>query len=189
MQILEGKDVDVISPFPVSMLAAAAQWARCYKSVVIDDHGPQTNEAIAEHLRGRFALPTTRTYAIVDKNNLTRTHEYETPIVGVISVESNNPENAYVHVLSHRRAWGEKLAQPGLIEQGARIVLTHIFPAMPELERLNAAILEANHPAKNFIMRIGFKRDGRFANAVRVGGKMQGLVHYGFLRPHVQVGE
>ncbi len=183
MQILEGKDVDVITPFPANMIASATQWARCYKTMVMDDNGPQTNDEIAVFLQKRFSQPNMQSFGIVDKNNLTHTKESDVPLVGVVLIERVSPENAYAHVLSHRRAWGKKLAQPGLIEQGARIVLEHTFKAAPELMRLNAVILENNYPARNFVHRIGFKLDGCFSNYVHVAKQPASIVHYGYLRP------
>lgn len=181
MDVIIGTDVDVISPFPATMLPQAAGWMRCYKTMVFGDDGPQTNEDIEIFLRNILSMSNISSWAIVDKANLTKT-KHEAPLVGILYFERANTQNGYIHVASHRRAWGDKLAQPGLIEQGARLVLDHLFETEPNLARISVAVLASNKAARNFAQRVGFRKDGYFINMAKVGGKPENVVHLGMLR-------
>jgi len=182
INVLSGTDVDVIEPFPLTRLAAAAQWMRCYKTMVFGDDGPQTNEEIEEYLKLHLTLPSVRSWAIVDKNNLTGAKEFESPLVGIITSEQMNKQNAYVHVASARRAWGNKLCEPGLVEQGLGVVFAHLFEN-PSLNRLSAAMLAKNTAARALAQRLGFVKDGYFLNMINVGGAGANIIHMGLQRP------
>lgn len=182
MQVLEGKDVDVISPFPTGAFDQAAQWMHCYKTLIFGDSGPQTVEDIVKFLHEKTHLPNVYCWAIVDKHNLTQTRS-DAPLVGIGFFELLSPENGYFHVASNRRAWGERIAQPGLVQQAAELALPSIWAYLPTLQRISAATYASNKAAKGLIGRLGFQKDGYFVNMGRTKGRPQDVVHYGLLRP------
>ena len=201
MNILEGTDVIVSEPFPLQELPSAVQWTYCYKTLFFSDQGPKTNDEIQAHLKSTLELPNVRSWAIIDKNNLTNVKN-TIPIVGLIYFERSNSQNGYCHITTHRRAWGniveyegtKKLLSdfkketaptvllPGLAEQAGRLIIDDIFKNDDILLRMSIATLAANKAACNFAARLGFKRDGYFANMVTVKGKPSALAHMGLLR-------
>lgn len=180
INILEGQDVDCISPFPQSQLGSAASWMRCYKTLIFGDDGPQTDEDIEEFLRAR--LPLMRSWAVVDKGNLTGAKRNDVPLVGIIVFEPINKFNGYAHIASSRRAWGEKLAKPGLIEQGCKLAIADVFQNLPELQRVSVATFAKNAAAKALAQRLGFHKDGYFRAMGRERGVPQDVVHFGLVR-------
>jgi RimJ/RimL family protein N-acetyltransferase len=179
-KVLIGKDVDVLSPFPRRLLPQAAQWLHCHPTLTITDNSPHSPEDLQDLLEQ--ALVAQPSFAIVDKHNLSRVKSTDLPVVGIVTVEHLPPWSAYVHIASNRKAWGDRLAQPGLLEQGGLLILEELFRAYPELLRVNAAPLAHNAAARGLCKRLGFVQDGLFEDAVRVGGKIKGIVHYGITR-------
>lgn len=183
LQIIEGKDVDVIEPFPQKLLPQAAQWMRCQKTLIFGDDGPQTNEQITQFLITRAALPFIRTWGIVDKFNLTHTAASDVPLVGIVFFEQMNPQNGYFHVASNRRAWGDKLAQPSLTEQAGQLIIRECFESVPSLRRLSVATFATNRAAKHLAQRLGFAKDGYFSAMGAIHNKPVDVIHFGMLRP------
>lgn len=179
-KVLTGKDVDVLSPFPLRLLPQAVQWLHCHPTLTMADNSPRTPEELTALMEQ--ALAGQPSYAIVDKRNLSRVKSTDLPVVGIVTVEHLPPWSAYVHIASNRKAWGDKLAQPGLLEQGGQLILSELFETLPELLRVNAAPLAHNAAARGLCKRLGFAQDGLFEDAVRVGGKVKGIVHYGITR-------
>lgn len=184
MNVLLGTDVDVIEPFPVTALPQAAQWMRCYKTLIFGDGGPQTNEEIEENLRERVGLPFVRSWGIIDKNNLTSTKQTDTPLVAIVMFEQITPQNGYFHVASNRRAWGDKLCQPGLVEQGGKLILQDIF-ATSTINRASVMCVAANKAARSLALRLGFQKDGYLLDMINVKGKPADIAHFGLLRKDV----
>lgn len=182
MQVIEGKDVDVLSPFPSGLIDEAVGWMHCHKTLVFGDDGPSTPDEIKEFLVSRMALPFVQTFGVVDKHNLTSAKKYVPPLVGIVFFERNGRENGYVHLASSRRAWGRKLAQPGLMEQGGLLIQRHLFEAMPDLTRLSVSTYENNKAARALAVRLGFKQDGRFEAMSTWRGAPMAVTHYGLLR-------
>lgn len=184
MKVLEGIDVDVIEPFPAIAITQAAQWMRCYKTLMFGDNGPQELPEIEAFLRAHMVLPHVRTWGVVDKNNLTHTHT-EAPLVGFVIFERPAPENGYVHLASNRRAWGEKVAQPALMEQGCQIIREALFTE-DTLQRISIVTSSNNRAAVSLAKRLGFQKDGYFRDMGRQKGHPVDMIHFGLLRPPAQ---
>lgn len=187
MQVLIGNDVDVISPFPVQGLRQAAQWMHCYKTLTFRDDGPQTIEDI-ERFLGENLPRATRSWGIIDKNNLTGTKQ-EAPLVGLIYFDKPLPENGYFHIATNRRAWGERIAQPGLAEQAGRLILNDLWSEFPELQRVSAFTYARNKAAVHFLRKLGCRQDGYFQAMGVSKGVPQDVVHFGVLRPKEESGQ
>jgi RimJ/RimL family protein N-acetyltransferase len=180
MQVLEGTDVDVIAPFPTAQWGLAARWLHCSRTLMFGDDAPEGDAAVANWLRQHAALSGVETYGIVDKHNLTK--QSVPSLVGFIFFEPQGRENAYAHVASSRRAWGSRIVQPGLMEQGAEIVTQHCFAQHPALQRLSVACFANNFAAQNFAKRMGFRQDGFFRAMASFRSQPMDVVHFGRLR-------
>ena len=181
MKVLEGIDVDVIEPFPAIAIGQAAQWMRCYKTLMFGDNGPQDLVQIEAFLRQHMALPQVRTWAVVDKFNKTNTKQ-ETPLVGFVIFEQPCPENGYVHLASNRRAWGEKVAQPAMMEQACHLIKDDIWQT-EGLQRVSIVTSSNNRAAVSLAKRLGFHKDGYFQAMGKQNGKPVDMIHFGLLRP------
>lgn len=179
-RIFEGQDVDVLSPFPASLLPQAVQWLHCHPTLTLTDQSPSTPEGLLELLKEQ--LQTQETFAIVDKNNLSGQKQTDLPVVGIVTVQALPPWNAYVHIASNRKAWGDKLARPGLVEQACKLLIDSMFQENPELLRLSALPLAKNAAAKGLCRRLGFIQEGLFREAVLIKQVPQDLAHFGLLR-------
>lgn len=188
MDLLIGKDVDVISPFPVQGLKQAAQWMHCYKTLTFRDDGPQTIEEIEVFLKHGLSAPGVYSWGIVDKNNLTATRS-ESPLVGLIYLQMPFPENGYLHVTTNRRAWGERIAKPGMAEQAGRLIMGDLWTRFPGLLRLSAFTYARNKAAISYLRKLGGKQDGYFENMGVSKGIPQDVVHFGMLRPKESDGQ
>jgi RimJ/RimL family protein N-acetyltransferase len=183
MQVLVGQDVDVIAPFPASALPAAVGWMYCYRTLVFGDRGPQTQEEVGQFLAQALRNPGMLTWGIVDKNNLTRSHQIDVPLVGVVFAERLTEENAYIHIASSRKAWGNRVAQPGLVDQGCELIKSQIWEQIPDLRRLSIATFASNRAARSLAVRAGFHQDGYFTAMGTLRNAPQDIVHFGLLRP------
>lgn len=182
MQILEGKDVDVIQPFPSSAVGAVIGWMHSYKSFIIGDDGPPTDEELVAHIYNILSNPSIQTAGVVDKHNLTGSKQSDIPLVGLFYYEPNGLCNGYVHVTSNRRAWGNKIAQPGLMEQAASLCIADLFEKIPTLTRLSSSIVSTNRAAVNFAKKLGFRQDGLFQQAIIQNGVPKDVIHLGILK-------
>lgn len=180
MLVLEGQDVDVLSPFPTAQWALAARWVHCSRTLMFGDGAPEGEAEVADWLRQHAALPGVETYGIVDKHDLTR--QQRPSLVGFIFFEPQGPVNAYAHVASSRRAWGSRIVQPGLMEQGAELVTQHCFRQHQALQRLSVACFANNFAAQNFAKRMGFRQDGFFRAMASFRGQPMDVAHFGRLR-------
>lgn len=185
MQILEGRDVDVITPFPLTMLPKAAQWMHCYKTLMFGQNSPKTTDEIEKFLQERSILDCVTSWGIVDKNNLTNSKEFEAPLVGIIYFEQSCPQNGYAHLASNRRAWGERLTKPGLMEQAGHLIIDSLFKDRQELKRISITTYSNNKAAWNMALRMGFHKDGYFKSMDILNGKLVDVVHFGKLRQEV----
>lgn len=189
LQVLEGKDIDVLAPFPAQHLALAAQWMHCYKTLIFGDEAPATTEGIEEYLRVQAALPQVRTWGIIDKKNLTGSKVTDIPLAGIVFLELATPRNAYFHVASSRRAWGDKLAQPALVEQAGNLIIPQVFEDTPSLQRLSCATFANNKAARNLCRRLGFHKDGYFEAMGLAKGQPVDVVHFGLVRPQAALAQ
>lgn len=181
MKVLEGKDVDLIEPFPLTQLPATLGWLHCFKSQIFGDGCPKTDPEILMFMAKVFTQPGMRTWAIIDKANLTRSKSVA-PIVGFYQFDTIGDNNGYLQVASSRKAWGERLASPAFAEQAGKMVVDEIFTTQPQLTRISASILANNSAAVGLSKRLGFIKDGYFKDMVTVNGKPQDAVHLGILR-------
>lgn len=182
MNLISGQDVDIINPFPASMLGQAAQWMHCYKTLIFGDDGPRTTQEIENFLKERASHSYVASWGVVDKNNLTQSKEFEAPLVGIIFFEHVSPTNGYAHLASNRRAWGEKLAKPGLMDQAGELAIQEVWKHLPTVQRISLTAYANNKAAWNMARRLGFKKDGFFKDMGKLKGQPQDVVHFGRLR-------
>jgi RimJ/RimL family protein N-acetyltransferase len=180
MHVVPGRDVDLISPFPIKELPAVIGWTHCYKTMILGDEGPQNDEELFQLLAAHIV--NHRTWGIVDKNNLTKGTKVDVPLVGIIICDKTSPYNAYMHIASNRKAWGNKIAKPGLIEQAGLLAIPDVFENEPGITRLSIAVEDNNKAAISLAKRVGFKQDGCFKDMVMHKGKPQAAMHFGYLR-------
>lgn len=181
MHIVQGRDVDLISPFPVKEVPSVIGWTHCYKTIILGDEGPQNDEELSQLLVAH--ITSHNSWAIVDKANLTKCSKLDVPpLVGIIIFEKTSPYNGYIHVASNRKAWGNRLAKPGLIEQAGALVIEDIFKSNPDLNRISIAVEDNNKAAISLAKRVGFKQDGCFKDMIMKAGKPITALHFGYLR-------
>jgi RimJ/RimL family protein N-acetyltransferase len=180
MHVVPGGDVDLISPFPIKEIAAVIGWTHCYKTMIFGDEGPQNDEELAQLIAAHIA--NHRTWGIVDKANLTKGTKVDVPLVGIIICDKTSPYNAYMHIASNRKAWGNKIAKPGLIEQAGHLVIPDVFKGDPSLTRISIAVEDNNKAAISLAKRVGFKQDGCFKDMIMQAGKPRAAMHFGYLR-------
>lgn len=180
MHVVTGRDVDLISPFPIKELAAVIGWTHCYKTIILGDEGPQNDDELYQLLVAH--VNNHSSWAIVDKGNLTKSNKVDVPLVGIVVFEKTSPYNGYVHIASNRKAWGNRMAKPGLIEQAGNLVVEDIFEQNPGLNRISIAVEENNKAAISLAKRCGFKQDGCFRDMIMKAGKPVTATHFGYLR-------
>lgn len=180
MHVVPGKDVDLISPFPMKELPAVIGWTHCYKTIILGDEGPQNDDELYQLLVAHVTNHSS--WAIVDKANLTKGSKVDTPLVGIMIFEKTSPYNGYIHIASNRKAWGNRLAKPGLIEQAGNLVIGDIFETNPTLTRISIAVEDNNKAAISLAKRCGFKQDGCFKDMITKNGKPITALHFGYLR-------
>lgn len=183
MQCLQGVDVDVLEPFPSGYLKHAESWVHAHKTLVFGDQPPAD---VPRFLAERMAQPGVRSWAIVDKGNLTGAKDTQIPLIGMLFFEQATPENGYAHVVTSRRAWGEKLVRPALVDQACTLVLQEVWDSTPSLNRISIVTYASNKAAKHLAYRMGFVRDGYFKNMGTLRGQPVDIIHYGLLRPQGQ---
>ena len=174
--VIEGQNVDLISPFPPAYLDRLVKWTHQFKSLLTWDLGPQTDSEILESMSN--AILNKPTYGVVDKYNKIGLPNPEGPIVvGAFILDEASPVNLYAHVVTQRRAWGK-----GLMDEGGRLLIDTLFNERPDLLRISATMLANNNAAISFVKKFGFKREGVMPHMVRVAGKPTDCVHMGLTR-------
>jgi RimJ/RimL family protein N-acetyltransferase len=175
MRILQGTNVDLIEPFPLSEIPRFLGWLHCYKSIFEVDGDPVTPEEKTLYYQQLF--PQTLSWGVIDKNNQLN-YKHEAPLVGIVFLQGGaSPANCYVHLASTRRAWGS-----GLMDEAAQTLIKYVFASYPSLQRISGAILNNNKPAKAFAKRQGFKQDGLLKDFVTQQGQPRSVAHFGILR-------
>lgn len=182
IQVLEGRDVDTIEPFPAREIQAAVGWTHCNKTLMFGPNGPETDDQIEGYLRNLLSQPNVRSWGIIDKANLTKAKKLDTPVIGFIVAEFIGPNNAYIHVASNRRAWGSKLAQPSLTAQAGHLVIAHLFNTVSDLTRLSVTTLASNKAARHLAEQVGFKKDGYFISMIVGPRGPMDVIHMGLVR-------
>jgi len=179
MRIIEGKNVDLISPFPVSEIRRTYGWLHCYRTVTESDDSPKGLEEYCQMISGN--LDKVVSWGIVDKNHLTNI-KHEAPLVGMgifepLVMPNGTVRNGYLHVATARRAWKARL-----IDEAAEMALCDVFEGIPSLLRLSGYINERNAPAKALLRRLGFKFEGIVEDAIQYENSPQNLVLFGLTR-------
>lgn len=175
IRVIEGTDVDVLSPFPIKYLERLIKWTHQYKSLISHDFTPTDDESLAKvfanHIQNQLS------YAVVDKYNKIGLPTDGPIVVGGFFVEDGTPTNLYTHVVSQRRVWGK-----GLMDEGASLVIKDLFEIYPDLQRLSAYMVSNNRAVINFVEKQGFVRDGLFRDMTIIKGEPKDVAHYGLTR-------
>jgi RimJ/RimL family protein N-acetyltransferase len=173
MNIIQGRDVDLIFPFPPKEYHRIFSWFHCYRTIVDSTNFPKTPEEFAAKLAH---LPNVRTYGIIDKNNIIGMR-HEAPLIGMYMFDQDTVLNGNAHVASTRKAWGSRL-----VDQAGHILVGHVFDSIPELTRVTVSVLASNAPAKALAKRLGFTYEGRIRDAMTVRDVPQDMVLFGLTR-------
>jgi RimJ/RimL family protein N-acetyltransferase len=178
MRIIEGTNVDLISPYPAAELDRAVQWFFQYSSYTGDDSSAKTPENIKQVLEQ--VLENHLTYGLIDKNNTTK-NNHEAPLVGVISFAPQSQWNGYLHIATSRAAWGRK-AGFSIAEESLKLVIADVWEQHPTVMRQSALMMAKNHPARKLAERCGLVVDGVFQNFFRIADKPADAIHLGILK-------
>jgi RimJ/RimL family protein N-acetyltransferase len=184
MNIIECPDVDLIEPFPPQEIPRVWKWMHCKKTLVETDGFPKTQEAFVEIVSQ--LLPMTRSWGVIDKNNLLKIR-HEAPLIGLISFEPVGPWSGRLHAIGPRRAWGYEDPENDrgfvrLIDQAAMHAMADTFASYPSLLRVGLEILDTNFAARRWAKRIGMEFEGATADMVLVDGTPATVAQYGITR-------
>jgi RimJ/RimL family protein N-acetyltransferase len=173
MQIIEGRDVDLVSPFPAKEYHRIFNWLHCYRTIVQTPNFPKTPEELAERFAG---MKTLQTFGIIDKNNILGIR-HEVPLIGLYTFDQDTIVNGNAHVASTRKAWGSRL-----VDQAGQVLLNHIFFHAPTINRVSVTVLSSNAPAKALAKRLGFSYEGCLRDAVVINEVPQNMALFGLTR-------
>lgn len=176
MQIIEGPEVDLISPFPSNQIHRVYGWMQCVRNLTSHDFGPKTKEDFDK--MAQQYIDTMLTFGIIDKEN--KLHlQHPAPLVGVLAFEMSVPTIAGMHFASTRKAWGTRI-----IDQAIQVAINKLFESSGYLLRVNALINEKNIPAYTFLRRNGFDKEAVLRDMVLVGGIPVNMTQMVALRSH-----
>lgn len=179
IRVIEGTNVDLICPFPLSEVKRMYGWLHCYRTVAETDDSPKGLEENCAYMTD--VLQRTVSWGMIDKNHLTNI-KHEAPLVGFGVFEPTQLvngviRNGFLHVGTARRAWKARL-----VDEATEMVLRDVFEGIPTLLRLTAVVNERNAPAKALLRRAGFKMEGIVEDGILVENSPQNLVLYGLTR-------
>lgn len=180
MRVLEFQNLDLIEPFPSNQIHRLRGWLYCYKNILIDDFVGKSDAEIEDFLRQVIVDPNTRSWGLIDKNNITNS-KHEAPLVGFIAYNKTTPYNGVFHVASSRTCWGK-----GLMDEAGKELLKMVFEEDPTLLRCSAVILDKNKPARAYAQRLGFQYEGKLHDWAIQNGQPITVVTYGFTRPQLE---
>jgi RimJ/RimL family protein N-acetyltransferase len=173
MKIIEGRDIDLIYPFPKQELKRVFGWMRCYRTLLETTNFPKTEEDLA----ARFdSMPNMMTYGIIDKNNFLQV-KHEVPLIGIYMVEQDSIVNGNVHVASTRKAWGSRL-----VDQAGQRLIQYAFDTCPNLTRITMTTIHTNAPAKALAKRLGFRYEGCLRDAITIKDVPSNMALFGLTR-------
>lgn len=178
MQVIEGQNVDLISPFPITEVPRTYGWMHCYKSVVETDLSPKTQEDYLPYmaeLLGRCV-----SWGMIDKNHLTNS-KHEAPLVGLLLFEPLLPWTGYLHIATARKAW-----RTGIADEAVELGIKECFQNIPSLTRLSAYMHQRNAPAIGLAKRHGFVFEGLFHDMIVQNSEPANLVYFGLTRRNWQ---
>jgi len=174
MDIIEAKDVDLITPFPASEIHRIWGWIQCFRSIILDDTVPKERDKFLDYMAQY--IDRTASFGIIDKNGLLGM-PHPAPIIGVVTFEPIAPTNGYFHVASTRRAWGSRL-----VDQAGVRLIDYLFNQYLNLTRVSAYVHCKNRPAQALLKRVGFKMEGVIADLISSGGQPNDALHFGVTR-------
>ena len=173
MKIIEGKDIDLITPFPAKELKRVFGWLRCYRTIPEIDSFPKTAEDLAEQLS---RVPTLQTYGIVDKNNFLQVR-HEVPLIGMYTFDRDTIVNGNIHVASSRKAWNSRL-----VDQAGLLLINTMFRQIPELTRMTINCLSSNGPGRALAKELMFRHEGCIRDAVVINNTPANMTLNGLTR-------
>ena len=177
-EVIEGIDVDLLEPFPVSQIGRIWGWTRpngC-RTQIDNDYGVKTKEQFVANTREAFAQPGFRSFALIDKNHKVD-QKQEAPLVGVIMMESGIPTNRYLHIATRRKA-------SVLVAEATKLAGQRLFDSDQDLLRLSAWITENNKVVRLLLKRIGFVHEGTIPDMLLINNKPATALHFGMTRTH-----
>ncbi len=89
LRIINGKDVDLISPFPMSEIKRLYGWLHCYRTITECDDSPKDVDTYCQLMTE--VLSKVVSWGVIDKNQLT-------------NIYTNIPRQNRLHIA--RCAWG-----------------------------------------------------------------------------------
>jgi len=179
LRIITGKDVDLITPFPLSEVKRLYGWLHCYRTITECDDSPKDVDTYCQLMTE--VLPRCVSWGVIDKNHLTNI-KHEAPLVGFGMFEpslmpNGAVRNGFLHVATARRAWKARL-----VDEAAGMVVKDLFEGIPSLLRLTTYMSERNSPAKALVRRLGFKMEGIVEDGIMYENSPQNLVLFGLTR-------
>ena len=177
-EVIEGLDVDLLEPFPVSQIGRIWGWTRpngC-RTQIDNDYGVKTKEEFVANTRSAFEQPGFRSFALIDKNHRVDKKQ-DAPLVGVIMMEAGIPTNRYLHIATRRKA-------SVLVAEATKLAGQRLFDSDPDLLRLSAWITENNKVVRLLLKRIGFVQEGTIPDMLLIGDKPTTALHFGMTRTH-----
>jgi RimJ/RimL family protein N-acetyltransferase len=173
MKIIEGRDVDLLYPFPQKELKRVFSWLRCYRTIPEIDSFPATAEALGEAMA---RVPTMQTFGIVDKNNFLQVR-HEVPLIGMCTLDHDTLVNCNIHVTSNRKAWNSRL-----VDQAALLLVNYAFRYLPELTRVTLNCLSSNGPGRALARELRFRYEGCIRDAVVINNVPANMALNGLTR-------
>jgi RimJ/RimL family protein N-acetyltransferase len=176
MKVIDGKDVDLIEPYPLNEVHRIIAWLHCHKMFIVTDDGPKAGEEQQTYLMQWFQQPNVRSWGMIDRNNKLNI-KHEAPLIGFIAFEYSGIRNGYFHCATTRRAWGS-----GMIDEAANMVIKTVFDDTPSLTRVSSFVINNNKAAKHLARRIGMSVEGVIEDAVIQDGVPKAVIHLGLTR-------
>jgi RimJ/RimL family protein N-acetyltransferase len=173
MKIIEGRDIDLLSPFPPNEVKRIFNWMRCYRTITETTAFPKTEEELVARLA---AMPNLQTFGIIDKNNILGVR-HEAPLIGIYMFDQDTIVNGNAHVASTRKAWGSRL-----VDQAGQRLMQYLFETMPTLTRITVSVLSTNAPAKALAKRLGFVYEGCLRDAITIQEYPANMALFGLTR-------
>lgn len=174
MNLIEGQNVDLISPFPPQEVRRVFGWNHCYRTLTENDDTPNTIDDFERHMQA--LLSVCPSWGIIDKNHITNI-KHEAPLVGIGLFEPAGIRHGFFHVATARKAF-----KTGLIDEAGQLVIKYLFDSIPTLLRVGAYMDERNAPAKSLCKRMGFRFEGICEDMILRNGEPKNIAYFGLTR-------
>lgn len=175
-RVIEGKDVDLIEPFPTKELNRLYGWLRRVRTDFGGDESPKSRKETLEYYSAGLAAPNVISWGIVDKYNLTQ-GKIGTPLVGFVAFEQQGLYNGNIHIALTKKANDDRL-----IDESIGLVIEDLFERFPKLLRISAFAAQTNWLVKDIAGRTGFKHEGTCEDFYTNHGEPKAVVLYGLTR-------